>query len=71
MTDIEITRAWARARRLYTSANFQATYVRGAQAALGGRPIDSCPYKKRRGGGWNAWRVAFLAGYQSIPKRSE
>lgn len=63
-TSVAVTRAWARARRLYRSDGFQRAYVRGVQSALAGKPADACPYRSR--GGWAVWRRAWLAGYRSI-----
>lgn len=63
----EITAAWARARRLYASQGFQKAYVRGVQARQAGKPADACPYRRRSGGGWQAWRRAWMLGWESLP----
>ncbi len=67
-SQVDTTRAWARARRRYRSPQFQRAYVRGARAALAGLPIDACPYRNREG--WTAWRNAWLSGYHSIDSGS-
>lgn len=63
----EMAAAGRRAARFYGSKQFRMAYVRGARAALDGRPADSCPYRSREG--WKAWRKAWLRGYESV-KRS-
>lgn len=65
--DVAVTRAWTRARRLYKSEGFQRAYVAGAKAKLAGKPADECPYRRRPGGGWSAWRVSWMLGWQSVP----
>lgn len=70
MSAVERARARQRARRLYPrSAGFQGAYLRGVEAALAGRPVDTCPY--RRKAGWQAWRRAWLRGYQSVAPPEE
>ena len=63
-----IAGAQRRAARLYpTSTAFQGAYVKGARAALAGRPSSSCPYRRDARNTWrNAWRVAWMRGHQSV-----
>lgn len=60
----QVDRAERRARKLYRSSGFQGAYVKGARAALAGKPVESCPYVGR--GGWQAWRRAWQLGYRSV-----
>lgn len=63
----QVERAERRARRLYRSSGFQGAYVKGARAALAGRPIESCPYVAKPGTtGWRVWRRSWLLGYRSV-----
>ena len=59
--------AGRRARRAYTAPGFRGAYVRGAAAALAGRPADACPYARDPKKTWRAaYRSAWLAGYTSV-----
>lgn len=57
-----------RAALLYPrSRAFQGSYLRGAQAAVSGDPIDASPYVRTRRSGWGvAYHAAWTNGYLSI-----
>ena len=65
---VEVARAQRRALRLYPrSKGFRSTYVRGARAALAGKAVDDCPYRRDQGKTWRrAYQLAWMRGYESI-----
>jgi len=63
---VELERAAVRAKRLYVSAGFQKAYRAGARARLDGLDVSACPYRRRPGGGWQAWRAAWTRGWTSV-----
>jgi ribosome modulation factor len=68
MSTVELARAQQRALRLYPrSKGFRSAYLAGARAALAGRPVDACPYRRDPGKTWRqAYRLAWMRGYESI-----
>lgn len=63
----KLAAARRRAERLYKGPQFRQTYVKGAWAALGGKPIESCPYPPDPNKTWGrTWRRAWLLGYRSV-----
>lgn len=67
MSQTALLLASRRARRLYPrSKGYRGVYVKGARAALAGRPRSTCPYPPDPLKTWRAsWRRAWLRGYDS------